>query len=184
MYLWGSHFCKDPALHAREPEYFAEATQRITDALFVSNGTSLRDHAVLFVVQAEILLAYYLFYVNRNLEGRYHASAAGALVLSCQLNLVRSDRVIANGGSEDAVFGMVPPKDSVEEGERIDAFWSVYILDKTWSTALGFPSAIPGDSAFTLKIDTPWPVEMQTYEDRAEVSGVALCVFFDTCSAL
>ena len=54
--------------------------------------------------------------------------------------------------------------DSIEEGERIDAFWQVYILDKAWAVALKSPSSISEDGLWGTQIDTPWPLRMQEYE--------------------
>lgn len=160
--LWGSKWSDDASLHALEETLLSEATQRITDSLFVSSSTNLRDHSVLYIIQAEVLLAKYFFYNGRNLEGRYHASAAGALVLSCRLNLVLSDTMPS--GSEEPEAGLAAPEDSAQLGERIHAFWTVYVLDKTWSVSLGFPTAIPAESAL-VRVDTPWPASLQAYDE-------------------
>ncbi|THH22536.1 hypothetical protein EUX98_g8163 [Antrodiella citrinella] len=135
--LWGSHFSSDPALRSREDQLLTDATQHLTDSLFVSD-ISLRDHTILYIIQAEVLLAQYFFFNGRNLEGRYHLSAAGALVLSCRLNLVRSDR---HNLSTLNTVGLTEPEDEVQE-------------------------AIPAESVWHgAEIDTPWPLSMEAYNE-------------------
>ena len=38
-----------------------------------------------------------------------------------------------------------PPLDLIEEGERISAFWQVYVVDKAWSRVMGVPSMVVDD---------------------------------------
>ncbi|THH26916.1 hypothetical protein EUX98_g7276 [Antrodiella citrinella] len=49
-----------------------------------------------------------------------------------------------------------------EEGERINAFWTTYILDRGWSVAQGSHA---NDVFLGVQIDTPWPQEMGSYEE-------------------
>ncbi|KAJ7718400.1 hypothetical protein DFH07DRAFT_761577 [Mycena maculata] len=42
---------------------------------------------------------------------------------------------------------------STSEDERVNAFWSVVILDNFWVVANGSPTSIP----YGINIDTPWP---------------------------
>ncbi|PBK95983.1 hypothetical protein ARMGADRAFT_755933 [Armillaria gallica] len=58
---------------------------------------------------------------------------AVSLVLSARLHKIRS----VEGGGPSALS---PPTDYIEEGERIKAFWTVFILDNCWTTADGSPS--------------------------------------------
>lgn len=49
--------------------------------------------------------------------------------------------------------------DAVDEGERINAFWTVLIVNNYWVASHGSPSAMPCD----VPVDTPWPLEMSEY---------------------
>ena len=62
-------------------------------------------------------------------------------------------------------FSLPPPRDLKEEGERIYAWWTTYILDKAWVVVLASPSAINDDgNNATTTIDTPWPLELGKYD--------------------
>ena len=69
-------------------------------------------------------------------------------------------------------LGCLGSLDPIEEGERIDAFWQVYILDKAWAVALKSPSSISEDGLWGTQIDTPWPLRMQEYEQVCSPKSV------------
>lgn len=171
--LWGSRISKNPALHAREPELLSQAVKQVSDSLFIT-GQGNRGHDVLYVIQAEVLLANYFFFLNRFLEGRYHCSAAVSLALSCKLNLI-GKRPTGTGAGVGGQLGLgtpvefpgssLPePEDSIQEGERINAFWAVYMLDKVWAVAMESNSSIVDQGPGQTKIDTPWPMPMEAHE--------------------
>lgn len=56
------------------------------------------------------------------------------------------------------------PRDQIEEGERINAFWAVFVMDRCLAVMLGPPLVISDIDAPGMHIDTPWPLEMETYE--------------------
>lgn len=102
---------------------------------------------------------YYLT-LGRPVEGIYHSSAAVSLAISAGLHLIRSSQL-----TPQPYFGVLetpfpPPADALEEGERINAFWTVVIVNNYWVAAHGSPSAIPYHDT---PIDTPWPLELQNY---------------------
>ncbi|KAI0792128.1 hypothetical protein C8Q75DRAFT_805167 [Abortiporus biennis] len=167
--LWGCRLSNNPAFHAKEEEYFCEVIHKLSSSLFIEQRD--RTHEVLYIIQAEVLLANYLFFNRRFLEGRYHCSAAISLALTCRLNFIRSGSTtpIRTGTSLTLttvlgnIAGLPIPIDQIQEGERINAFWTVYILDKCWSVALGSPSSINEDGVYATQIDTPWPLSMEGY---------------------
>lgn len=55
------------------------------------------------------------------------------------------------------------PRDQIEEGERINAFWVSFAQDRVWAVVLGVPTAIFDVDGVT-QIDTPWPLDMDVYE--------------------
>jgi Fungal specific transcription factor domain len=128
--------------------------------------SSTHPKTVLHTMQAEVLLAHYFFRTSRLLEGRYHYNAAVSLAIGSGLHRIRSNRelVPALQFTGDIYSSPPAPQDSVEEGERIDGFWTVFILDKCWSACLNSPSLFTDDNALGTQIDTPWPLDTEGYE--------------------
>ncbi|KAK0492989.1 hypothetical protein EDD18DRAFT_1079003, partial [Armillaria luteobubalina] len=115
--------------------------------------SSSHPQRIIQCIQAEVLLAHYFFRKAIMLEGRCHTGAAVSLVLSARLRKMSSAK--GNGP-----LVLPPPTDYIEKGERMKAFWTVFILDNCWTTADGSPSnflcTFP-DS----RIDLPWPLDTQ-----------------------
>ncbi|KAI0790660.1 hypothetical protein C8Q75DRAFT_97432 [Abortiporus biennis] len=150
--LWGAHLSTNESLRAHENTFLSRAVKSVADAI---PQVSAQRHNAIHLIQAEVLLSNYFFCQARELEGTYHCSAAVSLALSCRLNLVRS--------LTTDTTGILPlPVDAIEEGEKINAFWAVYTLDRSWSVAQG---SLSSDVFVGVRIDTPWPVEMGSYED-------------------
>ncbi|KAI0075608.1 hypothetical protein K474DRAFT_1373407 [Panus rudis PR-1116 ss-1] len=171
IYLWGSHFSDNAHLRLHENTFLNQAVQQITGSLFVSTEGNAdrvqRSQDILYGLQAEVLLANYFLVSGRNLEGRYHLTAAVSLTLSCRLNYIRSGRQFGTQGGQPtlaaAEIGLVAPRDGVEEGERINAFWTIFSLDMLWAFALRHPAGFQNGSR-GIRIDTPWPLSFSVYE--------------------
>jgi hypothetical protein len=69
------------------------------------------------------------------------------------------------------------PRDQIEEGERINAFWAVFFMDRCLSVMFGPPLVISDMDAPGMQIDTPWPLEMETYE---RVGAFSISVLVET----
>ncbi|KAI0923721.1 hypothetical protein AcV5_009194 [Taiwanofungus camphoratus] len=163
IYLLGAQFSNDSQLRAQQTGFLTRALQNLPSAMSRSNAT-----AIIYVLQAEILLSYYFFDNSRSLEGAYHSNAAISIVFACKLHMIRSSRsltVAANvaGGPE---YPLRPPSDNIEEGERINAFWATFILDKCWAAARGSSSAFSDDESRGTQIDVPWPLDIARYENH------------------
>ncbi|KAL1749776.1 hypothetical protein FB107DRAFT_280328 [Schizophyllum commune] len=78
----------------------------------------------------------------RPYPAKYHAAAASSLIISSGLH--KSN----------------PVADAIEDGERISALWSTFALEPPDALCSVFD--VPG-----VQIDTPWPLTMKEYEDRA-----------------
>ncbi|KAJ7624489.1 Zn(2)-Cys(6) binuclear cluster domain-containing protein [Roridomyces roridus] len=152
--LWGLRF-SPPALQVHEPSCLAR-----TLSLASTDLASSHPYKALHTLQAEILLAHYFFSSGRFVEGKYHTAAAVALALSSSLHSIRSANVNAPS------VGMIPPpRDAVEEGERIHACWMTVILDNLWATALKQePARDLRNESRSSSFDTPWPLELHDYE--------------------
>ncbi|KAG7445764.1 uncharacterized protein BT62DRAFT_178732 [Guyanagaster necrorhizus] len=147
-YLWGIHLSDSDEILAYEEVFLARALQSTAQGL-----SGNHPQRVIHCLQAEVLLAHYFFRKARMLEGKYHTSSAVSLVLSARLHKIRS--VEGNGPSI-----LPPPTDSIEEDERIKAFWTVFILDNCWTAADGSPSNFSNGSP-DGRIDLPWPLGTQ-----------------------
>ncbi|EJD02547.1 uncharacterized protein FOMMEDRAFT_168970 [Fomitiporia mediterranea MF3/22] len=145
MFLWGVHFTQS-----------ASTSPEIEQALFVRATTQLQTHQIaahslrrgLQAVQAEILLATYLFAVGgRPLETDYHISAAVRLAVGFGMNRISPE----------------PGVDTIEEGERISVFWMVFHLDRSWAIANGKPAGLRLHGESRVIVTTPWPNAPEDY---------------------
>lgn len=126
----------------------------------------------LYLLQAEILLAYYLFTSNRLLEGKLHAGAAVSLAYLCGLHKMPTLGTQQGFGLLPAPTGILPPAlDDVAECERVDAWWNTFVLDKSWVTALSSPSMVTEQEESTI-IDTPWSVPVEMYVQVSARSNI------------
>ncbi|KAF7344995.1 Zn(2)-C6 fungal-type domain-containing protein [Mycena venus] len=150
IYLWGLRLSGQPSLTAQEPAFLARALNLTSKGL-----SDTHPQRVMHTLQAEVLLSYFFFASGRALEGKYHTSGAISLSLSSSLHLIRSQ----NRSSPGILH---PPADTIEEGERIQAWWTVMILDSCWAVGLcETPGFAHRDSV--AMVDTPWPLESDDY---------------------
>ncbi|CAA7263447.1 unnamed protein product [Cyclocybe aegerita] len=163
VYLWAIRLSNDPTMQANEEAYLTRATQEASTALLGNH-----PNKVMHSIQAEVLLANYFFAQGRFLEGKYHLATAVSTALSAGLHKIRS--ASPGGGSPVASVGagnnqLAPARDAVEEGERIIAGWTVFTMDKVWAVALDYePNFLHSTHAMGTKIDTPWPLEIEEFE--------------------
>lgn len=113
---------------------------------------------VMHTFQTEILIACFLFSCGRFLEGKYHVSVAISLGTAARLHKIRSSEV---GRSSY----LLPARDPIEEGERIDACWTGLAVDKCWAVALAAPANRPSPCSPGAQMDTPWPLEVEDYQN-------------------
>ncbi|KAK0205166.1 hypothetical protein DFS33DRAFT_1274116 [Desarmillaria ectypa] len=158
VYLWGVHLSPVSELSGYEPIVLQRAIQAAAQGL-----STRHPQIVLHCIQAEVLLANYFFRNGRALEGKYHTTTAVSLVLSARLHRIRSTEPTSADSLDVGVEATLPPpQDLVEEGERINAFWTVLILNNCWSAADGSPSNI-SYTAPDARVDLPWPLDMASY---------------------
>lgn len=162
VYLCGAHLSCIDTLTVHKPTLLARAVEAVSSDL-AGHGR----YPITHTIQAEVILANYFFCVGRMLEGKYHASAAVALVLSARLHKIRALFPSDRHPPADE------PLDRIEEGERINAFWTVFALDKEWAVVSGTPSQLDGKDG-PVAVDTPWPLDIEEYE---YVSAVINIVF-------
>jgi hypothetical protein len=161
VYLWGAKLSNTDELLPHEPSLLSQALSQIGHAL-----AGQPSHHIVQVIQAHVLLATYLYHVGRYLEGRHHTDAAASLAIHCRLHKIRSAQQTRTYVTYmDPVEVVLPePRDQIEEGERINAFWSAFEQDRVWAVVLGVPTVIFDVDGAGTQIDTPWPLEMAVYE--------------------
>ena len=89
-----------------------------------------------------------------------------SLAMACGLHKIRTAQPTPAFTSfiDQIDLGLQEPRDQVEEGERINAFWAVFFMDRCSAVVFGPPLVISDVDVFGTQIDTPWPLEMETYE--------------------
>ena len=143
-------FSNDPAREATEQQYLALVLQNLS--------ADFDPKRILYNLQTEVLLSYYLFHKDRRVEGGYHAAAAVSIAVACSLHKIRSSR------NPTAAILLTPPIDEIDEGERINAFWTVFVLDRCWTVWMQSPSVLIDETSGNTQVDTPWPLDMIAYE--------------------
>lgn len=156
IYLWACYLSRPQSLGQHEPLYLARSLDFLNEALQNSNK-------VIDIIQGCCLLSLYLLTNGRLLEGSYHASVAASLAMQWGLHRQVSEEP-DTGVCLDSSFKLPPPADAIERGERILAFWQVFILDRCWSVVLQRPSTIQDGRDMLTSITLPWPQDIQDYE--------------------
>ncbi|KAF5328359.1 hypothetical protein D9619_013286 [Psilocybe cf. subviscida] len=155
VYLWGIRLSDDPAVKKYEPAYLHRATQDAATALSGSH-----PHRIMHSLQAEVLLSAYFFACGRFFEGKYHVATAVSTLFSAGLHKIRA--VSAMAPSLSSSGRLEPPRDSMDEAQRILCCWTALILDKSWAIALDHsPNFEYSTHPVSAKIDTPWPLELE-----------------------
>ncbi|KAF8184095.1 hypothetical protein K438DRAFT_1124317 [Mycena galopus ATCC 62051] len=155
VYLWAIHLSGSQEFITDEASYLSRALRTAADALSGSHSNT-----VLHSIQTEVLLSYYFMRNMRFLEGKYHLSAAVSLVISSGLHRIRSaDSSTMVGPLGPAFHSLTPPRDAIDEYERINAFWTVLSMNNCWTTADGSPSNISYTDP-DARIDSPWPLDI------------------------
>ncbi|KAJ6606748.1 hypothetical protein B0H10DRAFT_1819642 [Mycena sp. CBHHK59/15] len=164
VYMWGAHLAGDILTEDRFKYYALHCAA--TDLLH----SHLHPHSFLHTLQAEVLLSHYFFRTGHFLEARSHTATAVALALGGGLHQIRSLHnpdvpVIEITREHENGLQLRAPADAIEEGERINAFWAVFMLQKNLAVALEPPARICGMlEAGGIQIDTPWPLELDEYK--------------------
>ncbi|KAJ6564002.1 hypothetical protein B0H19DRAFT_1258520 [Mycena capillaripes] len=94
---------------------------------------------ILDTIQTEILLSLYYLHTALPVQGRYHAAAAASLALVTELHQQHNPNEQDTFALGDQV--LPPTANALEIAERVDAFWSVVIINNYWAVAQGSPSA-------------------------------------------
>lgn len=156
IFLLGVHLSGVDVFLAHEPLFLSRAV-RITQI-----RRSLCQGKALHSIQADILLAHYFLLHGRFLEAMHRINAALSLCIVFGLHKQHRVQIENQDSCPTLEFPLPPIRDSIEQGERIDAFWTVLGLLKYWGAALQWPP----EFVHTLveDVDIPWPFEAAAYE--------------------
>lgn len=175
VHLMGVHFSQPESQQGQESALLMKALQHVSTDLI---GT--HPNKVLQTLQAEILLAYYFFRVASILEAKVHTSAAVSLALGSGLHRIRSSSISAPSTIaiiQDQPYALPPPANGLQEAERINSFWSVLMLHKFITVSLENPANVCGTlEAPGMQIDTPWPVNLDNFDEASKPNSYRLCV--------
>ncbi|KAJ6473310.1 hypothetical protein DFH09DRAFT_470315 [Mycena vulgaris] len=169
VYMWGAHLSGN----LYEEKFKRRALQHAATDLQPSHSQSF-----LHTIQAEVLLSHYFFRKGNFLEARTHTATAVALALGGGLHQIRSAYhpdapVIEISEMNEHGIQLRAPDDAIEEGERINGFWAVFMLQQNLSVALEPAARVFGVfEAGGMQIDTPWPLDMDGYKQGLLTSDV------------
>lgn len=123
-----------------------------------------------------MLISYYYFRTSQILEVRAHTATAVALALGVGFNQIRSfsqpETPVVEIQEENEVtqaMHLPAPADALEEGERINGFWTIFMLQKNLSVTLDPTAQVCSAlEAVGLQIDTPWPLQIEDYKQVSQ----------------
>ncbi|KAG8930228.1 hypothetical protein FRC02_004487 [Tulasnella sp. 418] len=133
---------------------------------------------ILDFLQGTALVCHYLFRQGRLQEAQYMSASTSRLAISCRIHQIDAT-VLAE---DPNTYSTLPlgqskwdgtllgrPKSSAELGQRIAAFWEIFINDKVLSIVTGLLSSFDTHSAET-HITTAWPRSAEEYRSREAFS--------------
>lgn len=147
VYLCSVALSGNAALTPHEPVFLSRALYYATQAPSCEHPLNVK-HAL----QAEILIANYFFVRGLIPEGKSHIDTATMIA-----TVHRAHKISKISSSEEV--------EVVEQRERANGFWIAYFFDKCWSIVGGLPSTSPDGLTEETRIDTPWPLEPQSFRN-------------------
>ncbi|CED83597.1 Zn(2)-C6 fungal-type DNA-binding domain [Phaffia rhodozyma] len=173
MYLCGSQFSPDKAVRALDDMFFDMAKKNLDE------GVANSDKRVIDLIRAATALSASSYSKARFRTAWVFGGTAMRLSALANLQLINfpfnslsfkhpkpNTRNPSRKRWRDAHQSVRPPKDSIEFGEYIWAFWMAFSLDRCGSTATGFASAMSWS-----EIETPFPLPLSQYADLDAVNS-------------
>ncbi|QRW15432.1 Fungal Zn(2)-Cys(6) binuclear cluster domain [Ceratobasidium sp. AG-Ba] len=137
----------------------------------MSDSLSKTDRLFTGFIQPGILVAEYLINRGRHREAYHQIIQITRFSLDCNLHKITSP--VWRPDMPTGPGRLLPePSDAIELGERILAFWAVFVLDQRICLIMGLPSAFSkGDDLDTRsRIDTVWPESLYDYEEGTAIN--------------
>lgn len=144
MCLAACALSRKPAFRRHEPYLLSQTRKHLAESL--AQADRLFDF-----VRASAILARYLTFRGRHLEGYSTISTCAQFAIACRLHKITS-RVWTESSLWSLSQGslLAPPMDSVELGERINGFWQVFVLERAFTSPTGLSSAFVDDVSTIL----------------------------------
>ncbi|KAL0953340.1 hypothetical protein HGRIS_004584 [Hohenbuehelia grisea] len=165
VYLWGVHLSDSRRRLA--DDMLAVATKCVAADLATMSPL---PRILLPLIQAHILLAYYFFQNGQFMEAKCYCGLAVNIALGAGLHQICSNSKWSSlPMATMAPTVLVAPRDDLEQGQIINAFWTVLVLHKLLAVALDPPSNVCGAlEVTTLRIQTPWPFDLNVYSGNLQ----------------
>ncbi|KAJ3783240.1 hypothetical protein GGU10DRAFT_361453 [Lentinula aff. detonsa] len=160
VYLWGLRIFS-PALKLakeKEPAFLRRARQYIALEVGTQNPTQITH-----ILQAKILLIIYLVNAGQFLEAEFHGNRAISLVLSYGLHKIIPT---SSGVYGDPERRLPPCTSPAEQAERINAFWTVFYIQRLLAVMVGSLGNSFGSLDSYLEIRTPFPTKTMNYDSK------------------
>jgi hypothetical protein len=164
MALLGLHLSPSLAPWESEQRYLRYTLEQLSaETLAISSGQ------LTHLVQTEVLLTHYFLRNGRFYEAELHVNSAVSSLLAHDAHKIRSSRpyssTLLGVVGEQAILPS-SSRDLIEEGERINAFWTAFCLERTVMLTLRTPVQTFGFiTTPCVDIDTPWPLDVIDYVD-------------------
>ncbi|KAH8822921.1 hypothetical protein DL96DRAFT_325023 [Flagelloscypha sp. PMI_526] len=131
--------------------------QAVLDRVVKLRNTKSSQHPrqEFHAIQAEILLSRYYVACGKFVESHWSASCALSIASALRLHKIRS--------TTQEPCRLPPPKDILEEGERIHAFWAVVQNDFGLGAVVDKKPNFMDDAKYGNQADTPWPIPLDDY---------------------
>ncbi|KAF8311565.1 hypothetical protein DL93DRAFT_2208478 [Clavulina sp. PMI_390] len=176
IYLLACYISRDDSVRQYEAGLLSRARQGLCESLEHS------DRLWNFV-QASTLIAFYLYQNGRFIEAYHQTCQVARFAVSCGSHQISSPFMsdpknrestaaartqapwtVTNMSVRRAGSMLEPPKDQIEIGERILAFWHIFLLDRCGSIMTNLPAALPDECDSFSQIETVWPRTLEEYE--------------------
>lgn len=145
MCLTGCALSRKPHLRKHEPYLLAQTRKHLEQSL------SQADRLLDFIRASGLVTRYYAFRA-RFLEGHTSIETCAKFTIACGLHKIKS-RVCGShavwDGSPSKVM-LPPPADDIEVGERIYAFWQIFMVERMVSASGGIPSIFENEVGIVL----------------------------------
>ncbi|KAH8831774.1 hypothetical protein DL96DRAFT_1706183 [Flagelloscypha sp. PMI_526] len=147
VYLWGNFFSQFHDV-AQERTFESRALRHCALDL----ASSSHPDRVMHGIQANVLLSHFYLKSGRLSEAVYFATGAATLVTSAGLHSHTSKLPSA--------------RTSIEAGERVDAFWTVFSLTRVLAIVARptMPSLCPMLEILGCDAEVPWPLPSNLYQ--------------------
>ncbi|CAK9783250.1 hypothetical protein CC85DRAFT_281995 [Cutaneotrichosporon oleaginosum] len=164
MYALVARFSPAPKLKRLEDHFYQIANAQLTNAVKAVDRP-------FDATRAATILTVYNFSQAHYQAATMMLGQAARLAFSCGLHQIPSsvfqpsriptdpNRGRLLGVMRSRAWLLFPPKDAIELGERIWAFWNIYIVDRTGAIGSQQPPSIPD-----YEVRTPFPKPLYEYE--------------------